>query len=108
MRAERGNCNRETKVTNQRLRQLKARISKLQSWPKEEAANTEPSTLAHVLHGILSRREQAGRQSRYAAVNNLKATAHMLNFLSANDIKDMAELKEKITNMFSSTTHLEN
>jgi len=39
IRTERGNRNREIEVTNQRLRQLKACISKLRSWLKEETAN---------------------------------------------------------------------
>ena len=37
IRTERGDLNREIEVTNQKLRQLKARISKLQNWLKEEA-----------------------------------------------------------------------
>lgn len=89
IRTERGNLNREIEVTNQRLRQLKARISKLQNWLKEEAANTEPPTLADVIQGILSKREQSGKQSRYTTIHNLKAAANMLNFLTTNGIKDM-------------------
>ena len=46
IRTERGDLNREIEVTNKRLRQLKARISKLQNWLKEETENTEPPTLA--------------------------------------------------------------
>ena len=42
---KRGDLNREIEVTNQKLRQLKARISKLQDWLKEEAENTKPPTL---------------------------------------------------------------
>jgi ATP-dependent exoDNAse (exonuclease V) alpha subunit len=61
IRTERGNLNREIEVTNRRLRQLKARISKLQSWLKEEAANTEPPTLADVIQGVLLKREQTGK-----------------------------------------------
>ncbi len=34
IRTERGDLNREIEVTNQKLRQLKARISKLQNWLK--------------------------------------------------------------------------
>ncbi len=34
---ERGDLNRKIEVTNKRLRQLKARISKLQNWLKEES-----------------------------------------------------------------------
>lgn len=63
IRTERGNLNREIGVSNQRLRQLKARISKLQNWLKDEAANTEPPTLADVIQGILSKQEQTGKQS---------------------------------------------
>ena len=95
IRTERGNLNREIEVTNQRLRQLKARISKLQNWLKEEQENTAPPTLADVIQGILSRREQ----SRYSTIYNLKTAANMLNFLQQNQIKDMAGLDEKFSSM---------
>lgn len=97
---ERGNLNREIEVTNQRLRQLKARISKLQNWLKDEAANTEPPTLADVIQGILSKRERSGEQSRYTTIHNLKAAANMLYFLQTNNIKDMAGLEEKVEDMY--------
>ena len=100
IRTERGNLNREIEVTNQRLRQLKARISKLQNWLKEEAANTEPPTLADVIQGILSKREQSEKQSRYTTIHNLKAAANMLMFLQTNGIKDMAGLEEKVEDMY--------
>ena len=100
IRTERGNLNREIEVTNRRLRQLKARISKLQNWLKEEAANTEPPTLADVIQGVLLKREQVGKQSRYSTIHNLKAAANMLNFLTANGIKDMAGLEEKVMDMY--------
>ena len=100
IRTERGNLNREIEVTNQRLRQLKARISKLQNWLKEEAANTEPPTLADVIQSILSKWEQTGKQSRYTTIHNLKSAANMLNFLTANGIKDMVGLEEKVKEMF--------
>ena len=61
IRTERGDLNREIEVTNQKLRQLKAHISKLQDWLKEEAENTEPPTLADYIQGILSRKAQAGK-----------------------------------------------
>ena len=72
----------------------------LQSWLKEEAANTEPPTLADVIQGILSKREQTGKQSRYTTIHNLKAAANMLMFLQTNDIKDMAGLEEKVMEMY--------
>lgn len=100
IRTERGNRNREIEVTNQRLRQLKARISKLQNWLKEEAENDKPPTLAEVIQGILSRREQTGKPSYYSTVNNLKAASKMFNFLTANGIEDMAGLEEKVKDMY--------
>ena len=100
IRTERGNINREIEVTNQKLRQLKARISKLQDWLKEEAENDTPPTLADVIQGILARREQTGKPSYYTAVNSLKAAAKMLNFLQENQIVDMDGLTEKMAGMF--------
>ena len=96
IRTERGDINREIEISNQKLRQLKARISKLQNWLKEEAANTEPPTLADVIEHILMRRQQSGKASIYS----LKAAANVLNFLTANGIKDMAGLDEKLQTMF--------
>ena len=107
IRTERGNINREIEVTNQKLRQLKARISKLQSWLKEEAANTEPPTLAEVIQGILSRREHTGKPDCYAAVNNLKAAAKMLNFLQENQIVDKSEFMEENDEMFGKKVVME-
>ena len=100
IRTERGNLNREIEVTNGRLRQLKARISKLQNWLKEEAANTEPPTLADYIQSILSRKAQAGKAQYSQSLYNLKDAANMLNFLTANSIKDMAGLEEKIMDMY--------
>ena len=84
IRTERGDLNREIEVTNQKLRQLKARISKLQNWLKEEQENTEPPTLAAYIQGILSRKAQAGKPGYSQSLYNLKDAAKMLNFLQAD------------------------
>ena len=99
IRTERGDLNREIEVTNQKLRQLKARISKLQKWLKEEQANTEPPTLADYIQGILSRKAQAGKSGYSQSLYNLKDAAKMLNFLQTNNIMDMAGLDEKFKAM---------
>ena len=99
IRTERGDLNREIEVTNQKLRQLKARISKLQNWLKEETEKTEPPTLADYIQGILSRRAQAGKSGYSQSLYNLKDAAKMLNFLQANNIMDMAGLDEKFKSM---------
>ena len=99
IRTERGEMNREIEVTNQKLRQLKARITKLQKWLKEERENTEPPTLADYIQSILSRRAQAGKSGYSQSLYNLKDAAKMLNFLQANNIMDMAGLDEKFKSM---------
>ncbi len=99
IRTGRGDLNREIEVTNKRLRQLKARISKLQNWLKEEAENTEPPTLADYIQGILSRKAQTGKSGYSQSLYNLKDAANMLNFLQANNIMDMTGLDEKFKSM---------
>ena len=97
---ERGNLNRSIDVTNQQLRQLKARIAKLQAWLKEEATNTEQPILADVISNILSQQAQAGKSGRYQSISNLKAASEMLNFLQESNITDMAGLDEKVKSMY--------
>lgn len=99
IRTERGDLNREIEVSNQKLRQLKARIAKLQKWLKEEQENTEPPTLADYIQGILSRRAQEGKSQVSQSLYNLKDAAKMLSFLQANNIMDVAGLDEKFKSM---------
>jgi len=106
IRTERGNLNHEIEITNQKLRQLKARISKLQNWLKEEAANTEPPTLADVIQGILSRKAQTGKSGYSQSLYNLKDAANMLNFLTANKIMDMEGLDKKFKSMIGEQTDI--
>ncbi|WP_095643228.1 MobA/MobL family protein [Methanosarcina spelaei] len=96
---ERGNLNREIEVSNQRLRQLKARMGKLQNWLKEETENTTLPTLADYIQEILSRKAKAGKSHVSQSVYNLKDAANMLNFLTRNHIMDMVGLDEKFSSM---------
>jgi len=99
IRTERGDLNREIEVSNQKLRQLKARITKLQKWLKEEQANTEPPTLADYIQGILSRKAREGNSQYSQSLYNLKDAAKMLSFLQSNNIMDMGGLDEKFKSM---------
>ena len=91
---ERGNINREIEVTNSQLRQLKARIVKLQDWLKKETENTEPPNLADYIQEILSRKAQAGKSAYSQSLYNLKDAANMLNFLTRHKIMDMVGLDD--------------
>jgi len=99
IRTERGDINREIEVTNQKLRQLKARISKLQNWLKEEAANTTPPTLADIISDILSRQANADKSPNYQALSNAKNASKILTFLQENQITDIAGLDAKLKDM---------
>jgi chromosome segregation ATPase len=99
IKTERGNLNREIGVTNQKLRQLKARINKLQNWLNEETAKTEPPTLHDVIFNMLSPNKQLNEDDTYAKIRNLKAAAKTLFFLQENNITDISELDDKIKAM---------
>ena len=95
----RGNRNRVVAVTNSQLRQLRARIVKLQNWMKEVAANATTSPLADVVQGILSRQEQQPR--RYRQALSPKNAAKVINFLTSNSVTDMAGLEKKVKSMYA-------
>lgn len=99
IRTERGDINREIIVTNKELRQIKARLVKLQKWLKKEAANIETPKLADVITAVLKQQKQSGQPSRYAAIRDLKAASKLLNFLKENNIKNIAGLDEKLNSM---------
>jgi len=99
IRTERGDMNREIAVTNKELRQLRARINKLNKWLAEEAVNIEPPTLADVISEILNRQGQSG-------IAKLKAAAQMLIFLQENEIRDTSGLEQKVSAMHSKVLRL--
>ena len=89
IRTERGDINREIEISNQRLRQLKSRIRKLQNWLDTERTNDKPPTLADVITSILS-------QDENSKIHNLKAAADVLVFLQENNIVNVDDLDEKL------------
>jgi hypothetical protein len=99
IKTERGNLNREIGVANQKLRQLKARINKLQDWLNEEIIKEEPPTLHDVLNNILSRDRESDEYINYDAISNLQADAKILIFIQDNNITELSELDDKIKDM---------
>ena len=90
IRTERGNINREIEVTNQALRQLRARIDKLQNWAKTEAANAEPTTLADVIQDILYR--QAERDKLTAERGKLNQQYYSLK----NEVAEAEQIRKSV------------
>ena len=74
------------------MRQLRARINKLDKWLAKEAVNIESPTLADVISEILNWQGQSG-------IAKLKAAAQMLIFLQENDIRDTVGLEQKVSTM---------
>ena len=110
IRTERGNQNRKINSFNNELRQLKARLNKLDEWLKAETAKPEaekPPTLYEVINNILSR-QSVTKLNFYQSVNNLKASAKMMNFLSENSITDYDDLVNKLHSMIGKQRDIAN
>jgi hypothetical protein len=93
-------------VTNNLLRQLNARIIKLEKWIVEENKTDETPSLADVITDILSRRDKSAQSSRYQTINNLKDASKMLNFLTENNIRDLEGLHQFIISMHNKQSAL--
>ena len=92
IRTERGDQNRAIEITNKEIKQLRARINKLNKWIADEAANPTPPTLYDVITEILNRQGQS-------SITRLKNAADVFNFLQRNNISDYAELEKMVNAM---------
>jgi len=92
IRTERGDINREIMVTNSELRQLKARIKKLNKWIVDEVKKAEQPALYAILQDIV---DSEGK-SRYQSIIDLKTAAKSLAFLQTYGITDIVGLQKKV------------
>jgi hypothetical protein len=97
IRTERGDINRAVAVGNSELRQLRARIMKTKSWLDEQRGNTPP-TLYEVLSAINS---PDSEKSHYRKITDLKLAAKTLVFIQENNISDLPDLADKVSEMHS-------
>lgn len=104
IRTERGDINRQVELDNKMLRQLRARINKLQSGLDEllaEAAQSHPIpsiSLADVLTGILEKPEEKTRRQR---IKDLKTFASAVAFVQQYNIADLSGLRDKVVDMYA-------
>lgn len=98
IRTERGDINREIAVTNNQLRQLRARINKAKKWVYSQPLTDAPSMI-DMMQGIA-----AGKNldSRWQKIADLKTRAKLLVFLQENNIIDVPALADKITQLHQS------
>ena len=92
IRTERGDINRAIGIRNAEIKQLRARINKLNRWIAEETINEKPPTLAEVLDEIMSRQGQS-------SLTRLQNGAEIFSFLMRNEIYSKADLDKKVGGM---------
>jgi len=106
IKTDRGNINREIAVTNNLLRQLEARMNKIQKWLDEELQIDELPTLAAVITEILNRKNNTGEETRSQNIKNLKTASEIVNFLTENNITDFAGLEAKLKSMHNKQSEI--
>ena len=96
---EKGNINREIAADNKLLKEIKARITRLYNWCKEQS--TQPQGRESIMDFLFQARQNTAPASQYAKVKSLKENVALFNFLQANGISSMPELYEKVSAMNS-------
>ena len=93
IKTERGDINRQVMVSNNQIRQLRARIRKAKDWLYAQPLDNAP-TMMSVMSGIANSRNL---KTKWEKVRSLQTQANLLTFLQANEITDMAQLVDKVT-----------
>ncbi len=99
IQTEKGNINREIAADNKLLKEIKARITRLYNWSKEQS--TQPQGRESIIDFLFQAKQDTAPTSRYGKVKALKADAKLFNFLMENGIKSMQELFDKVAAMNS-------
>ena len=97
IQTEKGNINREIAADNKLLKEIKARITRLYNWSKEQS--TQPQGRESIMDFLFQARQDTAPTSRYGKVKVLQADAKLFNFLMENGIKSMQELFDKVAAM---------
>ena len=94
---EKGTVNREIAAQNRLLKEIKARITRLYNWTKQQAA--QPEQNQSIWEQLQQAQIAARPTTRYGKVKALKESAALFNFLQENGISSMQELHAKVTAM---------
>ena len=116
IRTEKGDLNRWIKATNRMLQALKKKLAILKQWIDDikvepEERDTSPNLVA-LLSSYYAKRNQgtltfshyAGQKAR---VKNLKAFSETVNFLQANQLYTLEDLKDKIDAVYAQRRQLQ-
>lgn len=94
---EKGTVNREIAAQNRLLKEIKARITRLYNWTKQQAA--QPEHKQSIWEQLQQARAAIQPATRYGKVKALKQSTVLFNFLQENGISSMQELHAKVTTM---------
>jgi len=95
---EKGAVNREIAAQNRLLKEIKARITRLYNWSKQQAAAL-PEKKPSIWEQLQQAQAAAQPTTRYGKVKALKESVALFNFLQENSISSMQELYVKVTAM---------
>ena len=77
-----GNINREIAADNKLLKEIKARITRLYNWSKEQA--DQPQGQESIIDFLFQAKQDTAPASQYAQVKALKEKANLYNFVMQN------------------------
>ena len=97
---EKGNINREIAADNKLLKEIKARITRLYNWSKEQAEATPVQGKENIITQLWqARMDTAASSTRSGKIRKLQEDAKLFNLLQKNGITSMEQLHEKVTAM---------
>ena len=100
IRTDKGEVNRQIAADNKLLKEIKARITRLYLWSKDEAE--KPQTQQSSLTALWEAQQQLNApHTRTSKIRALQESAALFSFLQANGIQSMQQLHEKIADMNS-------
>lgn len=99
---DKGNVNRQITADNKLLKEIKARVTRLYKWSKEQAAKQPQGKESIMAQLWQARQEMSQPATRYGKIKALKESAALFNFLQQKGITSMRELHEKVAAMNAS------
>ena len=102
IQTEKGNVNRQIAADNKLLKELKARITRIYNWTKEQATVEQPQDSGSLVARLYEAQAEVNRnkaRSRSSKVKALQENAKLLAFLQSNGIISMQQLYKKVSAM---------
>ena len=99
---EKGDINRQIAEDNKLLKEIKARITRIYNWSKEQAEAEPTQDSGSLIARLYEAQAQVNHdkaRSRSDRIKALQANAKLLAFLQTNGINSMQELYEKVSAM---------